>query len=92
MFAQFHEYPKKYQFRFLSLLAHMFLHQKIDFFNRFINLSIFEKDEGCKLVSTWTPILLTTYDYYAFSQYFLIPILHDLDPTREIDSSCLTIE
>lgn len=56
----------------------MFLHLNLDFFAWYFPLSFFYKWGKRKLVSTWTPFLSASYDYYAFSDYFITLVLHDL--------------
>lgn len=67
MIGEIENYLKEWKFKFLSFLAHMFLHQNPDFFNKYVGLSIFDEKGRRKPVSTWTPLLFATFDYYAFS-------------------------
>lgn len=78
MIEQINKYPVERKFRFVSYLAYIFLYQNIDFFDEQLKLSIFD-EKGRKMpVSVWTPLLSSTFDYYAFSDHFLTLILQDL--------------
>lgn len=75
----------KQRFRFPSFLSHMFLHQNPDFFKKHVKLAIFDESGKRRSVSIWTSLLSSTYDYYAFLDYFLVLILQDLRGEDSID-------
>lgn len=77
MLNQIKEYNTQHKFKFSSLLPYMFLHQNPNFFRNRMGLGIFDENGVRRLVYVWTPLLFATYDYYAFLQCFLTPILQD---------------
>jgi len=87
MYAQMEAYPKQYVFRYSSFLVHMLLHQNIDFFTSYIQLATTDDSDPTKaiLVSAWTHVLSTSYDYYTFSKLFLTLMLLDLYHQDKLD-------
>lgn len=90
MIEKINKYQVEQKFRFLSYLAHMFLYQNPDFFDKRVKLSIFDEKKRKKLVFFWTPLLSSTFDYYAFLDYFLTLILQYLQGEEGINRLTLT--
>lgn len=78
MIRKINDYQTEHKFKFPSFLAHMFLHHNPDLFDKHVKLAIFDERRRRKSVSVWNPLLSSTYNYYAFLDYFLTPILKDL--------------
>lgn len=75
---QLMNYKKQYKFRDTSFLVHMFLHQNVDFFSQYMELSTHDNEKRRNIVTAWTPILFATYNSYVFLDAFLTSALHDL--------------